>query len=236
MRSILFLAIAIFMASCGGNTKKAVAKDEKADSLRRDSISKEEALEDSLEMVAWGDTRFGMTKQEVMESKAFGGGQKETVSKTDQDSYQMHRDKLFMFEEQNGLRKLGKITAHFRENELYLVVLQSFEEDAFSLDDMIHDCYAIIEQFTKRYRKPYALKENVSILDLIERPRLSIAKFVIGEKAIIVNILRKDHEYKYEIEISNYSFPKKKHKPTKEEIEWMEKQDRLRSEVRDNSF
>lgn len=236
MRNILFYAIIIFMASCSGNSKKEVSNKEKVDSLRRDSIAKAKAITDSLELIAWGDTKFGMTKQEVMESKAFGGGQKENVNEKGWDSYSMNQEKRFIFEQQNGLRELMYITAHFEENELFKVTLKSLERDASHLDDITHDCYTIIEQFAKRYKNPMKLKEGVSILDLNENPKLMIAQFVIGKKGIMVNLYRNEHEYNYEIDIFNFSFPKKKHEPTKEEIEQQKKADELRNEVRDNSF
>lgn len=238
MKKVL-LCLVVVLASCGGATNNA-AKDAEhkayLDSIRRDSISKMQAIEDSLALIAWGDTRFGMSKQEVMESKAFGGSQKESVSESGWDSFRMNSEKRFEFERQNGLRELMYITAHFEENELFKVSLESLERNASYLDDMIHDCNVLIDRLAKRYGEPYKRMEDVSIIDLNENPTLNVASFSIGRKSIYVTLLRKEHTYKYEVGIVNFSFPKKKHKPTKEETERMNQEDALRNEVRENSF
>ena len=237
MKNILLFMVACAMVSCVGAVKKESVALEKVDSLRKDSLAKVQAIEDSLALIAWGDTRFGMTKQEVMASKAFGGD-KENVRKTGFDEYEMHFDKRFEFSQQNGLRELMDVRACFEENELNCVRLTSLERDASYLDDMIHDCYVFVEKFSKRYGEPYKLKEDVSILDFDEEPNLMVAEFLVGSKgiSIILSQDKDEHEYKYEISITNYTFPRKKHKPTKEEIQSMKEADKLRKEVKENSF
>lgn len=78
----------LLICSCGGSKKKdmSIEADEELRQLaeRREKAYAEEkegklkALGgvDSLALIAWGDTRFGMTKQEVMASKAFKGEKK----------------------------------------------------------------------------------------------------------------------------------------------------------------
>ena len=237
MKQLLYISIAFLLCSCNGNkTATNEAQKEQQDSIRDDEVRKAYAVTDSLALIAWGDTRFGMTKQEVMASKAFSGNGNEKVNEAGWDSYKMGYEKTFEFERQNGMRELMYIKANFKENELYEVTLESLERDASHLDDMIHDCYTLIGKFTERYNKPLSIKEEVTILDLIDNPYITVAHFVIGDKGIMVNLQRNDSEYKYNVSISNFSFPKKKREPTKQEMEQQRKSDELRNDVRENSF
>ena len=250
MKKLLYISIVLVFCSCNG---KQVDKEQKArqdsilkaqqDSIqkaRRDRIQKEIAMQDSLALIAWGDTRFGMTKQEVMASKAFRGGDKEKVNTTEWDSYAMPFDKRLEFERQNGLRELSKIVANFRENELYEVRLESLCESAVHLNDLTHDCYTLIEKFTKRYGAPNSLKKEVTISDLEDEREINLSDFSIGYnsfKHITVYLCRNyDYEYYYYVSIINFDFPKKKHVPTKEEIEASKKEWELQQEVKNNSF
>ena len=237
MNRLLYISIAFLLCSCNGNkTATNEAQEARQDSIRNDDVRKADAVTDSLALIAWGDTRFGMTKQEVMASKAFSGNGKEKVNETGWDSYKMGYEKTFEFERQNGLRELMYIKANFKENELYEVTLESLERDASHLNDMIHDCYTIIGRFSERYNKPLNIKEGVTILDLDDNPNITVAHFVIGDKGITVNLQRNNSEYKYNVSIANFSFPKKKREPTKQEIEQQRKSDELRNDVRENSF
>lgn len=237
MKQLLYISIAFLLCSCNGNkTATNEAQKEQQDSIRDDEVRKAYAVTDSLALIAWGDTRFGMTKQEVMASKAFSGNGNEKVNEAGWDSYKMGYEKTFEFERQNGMREPMYIKANFKENELYEVTLESLEQDASHLNDLIHDCYTLIGKFTERYNKPLSIKEEVTILDLNDNPYITVAQFVIGDKGIMVNLQRNDSEYKYNVSIANFSFPKKKREPTKQEVEQQRKSDELRNDVRENSF
>lgn len=235
----------LLISSCGSKKKDlSIEADEELRQLaeRKENAFNEEKNEklkalggvDSLSLIAWGDTKFGMTKQEVMASTAFKGEKEKVVEKGD-DSY------LMDYKKSNDLRRLlnleynPKIWAHFRENELYWVTIETYGRNASYIEDLANDCGIFAKEFMKKYGEPDYLRTNVSILDF-RNHQLNIASFSIGAKEIWIGLLEDDSEYKYYISIKNKSFPKKKHIPTEEELKKQKEQDKKNKELRDNSF
>lgn len=242
MKKIFLLCLtSLIILSCSNNKANDTTRDKAiADSINQDSINRSEAIEDSLSLIAWGDTRFGMTKQEVMKSKAFSGD-KESVSETGYDSYSMPFEKLFEFERQNGLKQLCSIEAQFSENELHRIEIKSYTKDAAYLDDMINDCNVFISQFSQKYGAPSSKYEGELHSYDFEgsSDTKNLAIYTIGskgDKGIIIKIHESDFEYTYTIEIFNADFPKKRHVDTKEEIEQQKKENKLQQDVSQNSF
>ena len=242
--SILCFAL-LSVYSCGSNNKQSgIEVDQELAELaekKENALNeqKNEALKalggvDSLSLIAWGDTKFGMTKQEVMASTAFKGEKDKVVEKGD-DSY------LMDFKKSNDLRRLlnleynPQIWAHFKDNELYLVTIETFGKNASKIEDLANDCGIFAKEFMKKYGEPDYLRKNASILDFSNH-QLNIASFSIGAKEIWIGLLEDDSEYKYYISIKNKSFPKKKHIPTEEELRKQKEQDAKNKELRDNSF
>jgi hypothetical protein len=233
----------IFLSICScGSKKKDESIEADAELMELAKSHEEKANEDlhalggvdSLSLIAWGDTKFGMTKQEVMASKAFKG-EKEKVKERGEDSY------LMDYEKSNDLRRLYNleynptIRAYFKENELYLVTIETYGRSADKIEDLANDCGIFAKEFMKKYGEPAYLRTNASILDF-RNHQLKIASFSIGTKEIWIGLLEDDSEYKYYISIKNKSFPKKKHIPTEEELKKQKEQDKKNKELRDNSF
>ena len=128
-----------------------------------------------------------------------------------------------------------KIWAHFRENELYWVTIETYGRNASYIEYLANDCGIFAKEKKKKYGEPDYLRTNVSILDF-RNHQLNIASFSIGAKEIWIGLLEDDSEYKYYISIKNKSFPKKKHIPTEEELKKQKEQDKKNKELRDNSF
>ena len=234
----------LLICSCGGSKKKDIEVDEE---LRQLAERKEKAYAeekegklkalggvDSLALIAWGDTRFGMTKQEVMASKAFKG-EKEKVSETGDDNYSMDYNKTIELEKLYGLNKKPNIAAYFKENELYLITIESWKYSANYIEDLANDCGIFAKEFMKKYGEPDYLRTTASILDFSNH-QLNIAIFNIGEKKIWIGLMEDDSEYQYYISIKNKEFPKKKHIPTEQELKEMKAKEEKNRELKENSF
>lgn len=241
MRNTLFLFLTVLtigLSSCAdGNKRNSQHSDEHLDSIRKDSIRQAKIVEDSLALIAWGDTKFGMSKQDVMKSKAFGE-ENEKVEGTGTDYYRLNFEKSREFGRQNNLKEFSGIEATFKDNELTMVTLSSFYQSASYLQDLVSDCYILINQFTHKYGKPKELfTGNVSVSNFQGgEDNLPLAMYEIGNKIILVVIYEKDFEYYYRVHIYNESFPKNSHKLTREEKQQQEKNKKLYQEVKDNSF
>lgn len=233
---LLLCLMTISFNSCNIKERGQQKAQERAriDSLRNDSIIKANALNDSLAEIAWGDVKFGMTKQEVMASKAFGGD-KTKVKETGSDYYDMPYNKCSDIRNLYKLSSHPSITASFKENELYQIWIESYNKYASELEDLANDCGIYVVEFMKKYGEPDYLNKNVSIIDF-KNHQFKIATFTIGSKEIWVGLKEKDSEYKYVVIISNSSYPKKKHVPTEQELKEQKEKEAKEKEVRENSF
>lgn len=252
MKYLLSSISAFFLLSvysCGSNNKKpSIDVDQellelakkKENALNEDKNEKLKALGgvDSLSLIAWGDTKFGMTKQEVKNSEAFKLEKQEKSAGLDMDYgdyYTTGPKKGFLLSELYNLNFSPEIKAHFKENELYLVTIETLYRNADKIEDLLNDCGIFAKEFMKKYGEPDYLQTKASILDFSNH-QLKIASFCIGAKEIWVGLIEKDSEYKYYITIENKDFPKKKHIPSEEELKKQKEQDAKNKELRDNSF
>ncbi len=240
----------LLICSCGGSKKKdmSIEADEELRQLaeRRENAyaeEKEEKLKalggvDSLALIAWGDTRFGMTKKEVINSEAFKREKEEVEAKLDMDYgdyYTTGPKKGSRLSKLYGLYTFPEIKAHFKEDELYLITIETYGRNADKIEDLANDCGIFAKEFMKKYGEPDFLRTSVSILDFSNH-QLNIATFNIGAKKIWIGLLEDDSKYKYYISIENKTFPKKKHVPTEQELKQMKEQEEKNRELKENSF
>ena len=245
-----FLCFALLsIYSCGSNNKQpsididqelAELAEKKENALNENKNEELKALGgvDSLSIIAWGDTKFGMTKQEVKVSEAFKLEKQEKSAGLDMDYgdyYTTGPKKGSLLRSLYNLNFSPEIKAHFKEDELYLVTIETLYRNADKIEDLANDCGIFAKEFMKKYGEPDYLRKNASILDFSNH-QLNIASFSIGAKEIWIGLLEDDSEYKYYISIKNKSFPKKKHIPTEEELRKQKEQDAKNKELRDNSF
>ena len=240
--SLFFLLI---IYSCGSNNKQPNIEDD-PDLLELTKSPKERKNEelkalggvDSLSLIAWGDTKFGMTRQEVKASEAFKLEKQEKAAGLDldyEDYYATGPKKGYLLKSLFHLNFTPEIKAHFKENELYLVTIETLGRNADKIEDLANDCGIFAKEFMKKYGEPDYLKTTASILDFSNH-QLNIASFSIGAKEIWIGLKENDSQYKYYISIVNRSFPKKKHAPTEEELRKQKEQDAKNKELRNNSF
>ena len=239
---------ALLICSCGGSKKKDMSIDEE---LRQLAEKKEKAYAegkekklkalggvDSLALIAWGDTRFGMSKKDVINSEAFKLEKEEKNAKLDMDFgdyYITGPKKGFRLSQLYGLYGTPEIQAHFKNDELYLVTIETRGRNADEIEDLANDCGIFAKEFMKKYGEPDYLRTSVSILDF-NNHQLNIATFNIGEKEIWVGLLEDDAKYKYYVSIENKAFPQKKHVPTEQEFKQMKAKEEKNRELKENSF
>ena len=177
-----------------------------------------------------------MTKQEVKASEAFKLEKQEKGFDYDYgDFYAIGPMKSALLRRLYHLSNMPDIRAHFKENELYLVTIETYYQNANKIEDLANDCGIFAKEFMKKYGEPDYLQTTASILDFSNH-QLKIASFSIGTKEIWIGLLEEDSQYKYYITIENKAFPKKKHIPTEEELRKQKGQDAKNKELRDNSF
>lgn len=259
MKKLLFIimVISFSLCSCNGEAKRQAEEAKKK--ARNDSIIAKKArereleeaklaFEDSVAIYVWGDAKFGMTKNEVLQTKAFSG-----ASKYD-NSFSMDFDKERALQQSIGLHHWPNIWIDFggkTENEVVCVRINS-SYNWKDFNKLIYDMQQIIKEFTSKYGKPddsYEQLPNLRYRDLdkyrnLDNRGLLVAQWsigsVVGENGIkhigIYASPYVDNSYEYEVIIHNMGFPKCPKEKSKKEIQEEKEMERKTKDALDNSF
>ena len=238
MRKIFILCVcASMLCGCSNNGQRERQTQAVADSIAKAEQQRKEMQErkraDSLAVIAWGDLRFGMSKDEALKTVSLEKG---TVN---DNAISMHYETVFAIERAFGLKELSDIDATFEENELSFVTLKSSKVSASHIDDLVNDCKILADNFAKKMGKPVMSNdEEINVLSFNEGKKFLYAQFGIGEKCVLIQLgeTYSGSEYFYEVGINNWQYPMKKHVPTAEEKARMKKEDEERQRIIDNSF
>lgn len=248
---ITLMILSLSLCSCNEEAKRQA--EEAAKKARNDSIivrkikekEMEEAklvFEDSVAIYAWGDAKFGMTKKEVLQTKAFSGASKYN------NSFSMDFDKERALQQSIGLHHWPDIWIDFggkTENEVTCVRINS-SYNWKDFNKLIYDIQQIIKEFTLKYGRPdnsYEQLPNLRYRDL-DNKKLLIARWQIGSgigengtKYIKVYASPyTETSYQYEIDIYNSSFPKQPKEKTQKEIQEAKEKEMKTKEAVENSF
>ncbi len=179
---------------------------------------------DSLSLIAWGDSKFGMTMREAITTKAFSKGQK----------YDNYISLGYSSSHISGT-KFGIYTfdAWFEMDELYYINIISCEKTANYLDQMKDDLSVIVRGFSEKYGEPIYIKRDFNIFTFKTDDEFIYAKWDVGSKKIKIQLGESRSEYYYRIIIRNSSFPSK---PNIEKKKSEEKAEKERIEKRKNEF
>ena len=259
MKKLFFIVmiIAFSLCSCNGEAKRQAEEAKKKtrnDSIIAKKLKEKEmeeaklAFEDSVAIYAWGDAKLGMTKKDVLQTKAFSG-----ASKYD-NSFSMDFDKERALQQSIGLHHWPNIWIDFggkTENEVTCVRINS-SYNWKDFNKLIYDIQQIIKEFTLKYGSPddsYEQLPNLSYRDLdknrnLDNKRLLVAHWNIGSvvgkngiKYISIYVSPDvDNSYKYEVIIDNTEFPKHPKEKSKKEIQEEKEKERKTKEALDNSF
>ena len=191
---VLFLCL-----GCKDNSKIARQKvaNEKAKQERDDQI------EESLSVNIWNNVKFGMSKEEVRNTKIFGDLEGDnrvyTITPT---------SNLGIF-----TRELGEVRIAFGEESGKLNFLHFISKEniyADHIDDMEEDCHKIIKVMEDGFKTKFEWKNNaVSITDFNEGKQFDILSQTYGDTHIVVSMGKKYEGsiYYYEI-MASYNNPK----------------------------
>lgn len=242
MKQTTFIFVAILLiTSCNQKQKVQISTNdsdsiiavEKRNQEIQDSLN--QAKIDSLSLIAWGDTKFGMTKKEVLATEAFKEGYKGTYSNTISMDVDI-KSKIKKTFELNLF--INYFTAFFQEDELTQIQIESYKLTADEIKNLIADCEIFKKNFTAKYGNPSYECRRVDIRDFESGKVFTYARYRIGNKSITIKLGETSSRYKYFyiIYIENTQFPKKKHVMTDEEIKEAQKQMEEAERIRNNSF
>lgn len=241
-KTFLLFAIALFIAGCSykqkeQSTETRQTKAPTAAEIRNKQIqdSIKQARLDSLELIAWGDIKFGMNLKEVLRSQTFNGETSYRGKNSISLSYKQEKRLREIF----GLKKLDSFWVHFQENQAAKIEIESFYLTANQISILVNDCDIFIENFTKKYGAPSYKKSEVNILEFTSGEEFKYAEFKVGDKTITIALGELDLEvdFYYKIYIENSNFPKRKKKElTEKEKKEMKERIKENEELKANSF
>lgn len=230
-----FLSV-LLLISCNNNQSKyqgQMLEDSIAHAKQIEIDKAKKMREDSLSVIAWGDLKFGISKEEALKTVSLKNGD------VDGDIISMDFETRFALERAFGLKELGQFDAIFNEDELSFIKIQSAKVSATHIDDLVDDCNIFVNNFEKKIGKPITLiEEEVNVFSFNEGENFTFAEFSIGYKYIIISLgeTYSGSEYFYKIDIDNWQYPKKKHKETPEEMHKRGQEQKEREEIINNSF
>ena len=219
MKKIILLALlGIGLFSCNQKQveNKRKMQEIERERLRVDSIKayNEKLKIDSLALIAWGDSKFGMSPKEVLKTVAFKGADGYNKGTRLHDG-SMSRSYIAMpYEKRNidGLEfDIQEFHAHFKMDELYLITIKTYSKDANFINYMIRDANLLSSKFSEKYGEPVYKKSSVNIFDFENGRWFIYMKWEIGQKTITIYFAEEKYSssYFYEINIHNTLFPTK---------------------------
>ncbi len=245
---IVILVAGNILISCGSKSKQS----EKSAAIARyyDSIYQSEKLRaDSLAIIAWGDAKFGMTKEEVFNTQSFKGAHIGTSDlhsrKQDLISFNQQQRINFIsaFELSTSLDPARLLFGGKDNDELYKVEIASdFYRGYNSLDNFERDCKNLIKNLKEKYGEP--INEDLDF-NLQRGQTKNIEYWVIGryvgsggvtqessngKKSISFSICESSSggSYRWFLNIDNNKFPTTKYEPTDVEKAQQAKEDSIK--------
>lgn len=186
----IVLPMLFLISACSSNQKNSYSDDlekRRQDSiLIADSIKADEIRIKSLEHIAWGDTKFGMTVDDVKKSNAFSKGQLwKGVFSVSNDSTQI------------GGREFRSIYAKFYNDKLYRIEIYSKPRELEPFEDFLKDIEALRGTICVKYGKPKFVENNTNYISsqLMEKQNAELFRWEIGRKNIAIYIIHEFNEY-----------------------------------------
>lgn len=173
----------VFLFSCNYQSPQEKAERER---FIADSLSLEKIRTDSLSLIAFGDLKFGMTWEEVKNSR-IGLEGKLTGEHYFNPFYIVQvpvNGDEFQFE------------GYLANDSLYRIQLKTFPSPAGNLNGLLKEkTERLSEAFTEKYGKPVYERPFPRITDLRPDGFTTVARWKIGEKTIDISISAYRHEY-----------------------------------------
>ena len=190
---ILYCLCSIFIYSSCNHQKKKLEEERTLDSIVIEEKHNRE-IEDSiktvmlkdLSLIAWGDTKFGMTFQEVKNSRTFNN-----CSQSDSILF-VSRDSTFI-----GGHQFSNIYADFYNNALYKININSGLKTLDEFDILLKIVEILRKKVQSKYGEPSFIEKDKEYVSsqLLDKNSVVLFNWDIMEKRINISIQHEMDNY-----------------------------------------
>ncbi|MBQ8969241.1 MAG: hypothetical protein IJ064_05875 [Bacteroidaceae bacterium] len=188
------------------------ADRERAAKMEADRIQK--SRNDSLAAIAWGDAIWGMTRNEVLKTKAFRNGKDYGYT------IEMNEDRKQKTREIFRLKNLMSLRAYINDDCLSGIFLDSWGVKTRQFDELVTECISLKNNFYRLYGTP-SKNNEVSFSGFDKDGNQLVAEYKTGNKTITIILQKKEYEYCYKVSI----FPLTANRKSLSLSPWLEKFD-----------
>ena len=207
MRYCVFLFLLITMLSCTNNEKSDLERRREQIHSEKERAKKKEAdnKTDSLAALAWGDAIWGMTRNEVLKTKAFRNG------KNTDYCIEMNEERKQKTKQTFGLKNLFTLRAYIKDDCLSAIFIDSWSVKVEQFDELVRECILLKNGFYKLYGEP-TVNNDVSFSGFDNDGNQIVAVFKVGStiyKTITIALRKKNYDYSYKVTIEPFSTNRK---------------------------
>ena len=214
LANIFGALLCLFVVSCNNQPQNdhdadlkrraAQIREDKERAVKYENDKKVQNRIDSLAAIAWGDALFGMNKEEVRKTRAFGKGRINEY--TIEMEYERKQATINTF----GLKLLSSIRLHMMNDVVSTVYVDSRNVGPDEFDNLCADLIRIKNNFNRIYDSPKK-SYKVSFTNFDSNGRQKVADYVIEgpnnglTKNINIELQNSGYDYWYSITIYNSS-------------------------------
>ena len=160
---------------------------------------------------------------------------KTPLSKSQKDSIENKRTDSI--QNRNRIDSISSINA-WGDLKFGMSKKEALKTNALKNGDVFSNYISMEYDNRNEFEKIFGLKQMYDFVALFDGEEFTYASFNVGSKYIFIKMGQTDDtdEFYYKISISNYEYPKKQHKPTKQELQDERNQMIKEKEIKDNSF
>ena len=199
-RLAFFFVLIPLVLSCANREKSDLERRreqirsdrERAAKMETDRIQKTRI--DSLAALAWGDAIWGMTRNEVLKTKAFRNGKDYGYT------IEMNEERKQRTRETFGLKNLKSLRAYINDDCLSGIFIDSWEVKSQQFDELVRECVFLKNNFYRLYGEP-TKRNDVSFSGFDKDGNQLMAEYKIGNKTITITLHKREYNYWYKVSI-----------------------------------
>ena len=223
MKTLYFLLLLCLLSSCGNREKNDLER--RRDQIRADRERNaeleakrvEQAKSDSLAAIAWGDAIWGMTKEELLKTRAFRNGKDTGYTIEMNDTRKEETKRIF------GLKNLLSLRAYFNHDRLQSVFIDSWGVRIDKFDELARECIMLKNNFFRLYGRTKSDKA-ISLSGFDSDGLLPVAEYNVSSganKTISIVLRKRGSEYSYSVSI----YPLSNNRESISLSKWIDKAD-----------
>lgn len=198
MKRLIFLLIPLVL-SCTNKEKSDLERrrEQVHADMERAAKMEEQSKSDSLAAIAWGDAIWGMTRSEVLKTKAFHGGNDNGYTIEMNDARKQQTRETF------GLKSLLSLRAYMKDDCLSGIFLDSWSVKVGQFDELVRECVFLKNNFYHRYGNP-TKSNDVSFSGFDNDGNQLVAVFETGnsiKKTVTITLQKREYDYSYKVSI-----------------------------------